>query len=136
MGYHNHSAVSKGLKRVRDMAARFFDENSPHQALRGVKHGSSKMSGTASAVNWPKLRGPRLDGHDSPPLGYEHCSVLHKHVPARTPGGIPLRSANPVTTCGPLAANSYALSRVEQVVTGTRTAEDAYDEYLAESGKQ
>ena len=34
------------------------------------------------------------------------------------------------------AANGYALSRVEEVVTGTRTAEDAYDEYLAESGKQ
>jgi len=33
MGYHNHSAVSKGLKRVRDMAARFFDENSPQPSL-------------------------------------------------------------------------------------------------------
>ena len=27
MGYRNHSAVSKRLKRVRDMAARFFEEN-------------------------------------------------------------------------------------------------------------
>ena len=35
-----------------------------------------------------------------------------------------------------VSANGYALSRVEEVVTGSRTVEDAYDEYLAESGKQ
>jgi ParB family transcriptional regulator, chromosome partitioning protein len=35
-----------------------------------------------------------------------------------------------------LSANGYALSRVEEVVTGTRTAAEVYDEYLAESGKE
>ena len=27
MGYSNHSAVSKRLKRIRDLAARFFEDN-------------------------------------------------------------------------------------------------------------
>jgi ParB family transcriptional regulator, chromosome partitioning protein len=35
-----------------------------------------------------------------------------------------------------LVANGYALSAVEEVVTGTRTAAEVYDEYLAETGKQ
>jgi hypothetical protein len=35
-----------------------------------------------------------------------------------------------------LAANGYALSAVEEVVTGTRTAAEVCDEYLAESGKE
>jgi ParB family chromosome partitioning protein len=35
-----------------------------------------------------------------------------------------------------LVANGYALSPVEQVVTGTRSAAEVYDEYLAETGKQ
>ena len=35
-----------------------------------------------------------------------------------------------------LAANGYALSAVEEVVTSTRTAAEVYDEYLAETGKE
>jgi ParB family chromosome partitioning protein len=35
-----------------------------------------------------------------------------------------------------LAANGYTLSAVEEVVTGTRTAAEVYDEYLADSGNE
>ena len=34
-----------------------------------------------------------------------------------------------------LAANGYTLSAVEEVVTGTKTSDEVYDEYLAETGK-
>jgi hypothetical protein len=34
-----------------------------------------------------------------------------------------------------LQANGYTLSAVEEVVNGTRTAAEVYDEYQAESGK-
>ena len=35
-----------------------------------------------------------------------------------------------------LAANGYTLSAVEEVVIGTRTSDQVYDEYLAETGKE
>jgi hypothetical protein len=35
-----------------------------------------------------------------------------------------------------LAASGYAVSGVEEVVTGTRTAAEVYDEYLADSGNE
>jgi ParB family chromosome partitioning protein len=35
-----------------------------------------------------------------------------------------------------LAANGYTLSAVEEVVTGTKTSDEVYDEYLAETGKE
>jgi ParB family transcriptional regulator, chromosome partitioning protein len=60
-------------------------------------------------------------------------------APLRQPGDDRIYYGHSVTSGDYLrflAANGYALSRVEEVVTGTRTAEDAYDEYLAESAKQ
>src|SRR6476469_7183836 len=35
-----------------------------------------------------------------------------------------------------LAVNGYTLSSVEQVVTGTRTSDEVYDEYQAQTGKE
>jgi ParB family chromosome partitioning protein len=60
-------------------------------------------------------------------------------APLRQPGDDRIYYGHTVTSGDYLrflAANGYALARVEEVVTGTRTAEDAYDEYLAESAKQ
>jgi ParB family chromosome partitioning protein len=60
-------------------------------------------------------------------------------APVREPGDDRIYYGRSVT-CGDylrfLAANGYALSAVEEVVTGTRTAAEVYDEYLAEAGKQ
>jgi ParB family chromosome partitioning protein len=60
-------------------------------------------------------------------------------APVREPGGDRIYYGRGVTSgdyLRVLVANGYALSPVEQVVTGTRTAAEVYDEYLAETGKQ
>jgi len=60
-------------------------------------------------------------------------------APVREPGDDRIYYGHSVTSGDYLrflAANGYALSRVEEVVTGARTADEAYDEYVAESGEQ
>jgi ParB family transcriptional regulator, chromosome partitioning protein len=56
-------------------------------------------------------------------------------APAREPGDDRIYYGRSVTSGGYLrflAANGYTLAAVEEVITGTRTAADAYDTYLSD----
>jgi ParB family transcriptional regulator, chromosome partitioning protein len=60
-------------------------------------------------------------------------------APVREPGDDRIYYGRTVTSgdyLRLLVANGYVLSAVEEVVTGTRTAAEVYDEYLADSGKE
>ena len=60
-------------------------------------------------------------------------------APVREPGDDRIYYGRSVTSgdyLRLLAANGYTLSAVEEVVTGTRTSDEVYDEYLAETGKE
>ena len=59
--------------------------------------------------------------------------------PARDPGDDRIYYGHHITSGDLLrflAGQGYTLSAVEEVVTGSRTADAVYDEYLTESGKQ
>jgi ParB family chromosome partitioning protein len=60
-------------------------------------------------------------------------------APVRQPGDDRIYYGHSVTSGDYqrfLAANGYTLSAVEEVVTGSRTADAVYDEYQAQSGKE